>query len=139
MEYFFNVSLEINKRITKGFQEMILKGLQVTIKFEYFDRPTVLWYLHRYLRKVDCSSFVLCLLPALALPRVFLRQPLNVLTRQTRQAVCVINQSIFKYDVYGYLPLKALLSYDCSSRGFLLQPLAVLTRQVVCAINQSIV
>jgi hypothetical protein len=27
---------------------------------------------HRYLRKVDCSSFVMCLLLALAFPRVFL-------------------------------------------------------------------
>ncbi len=37
----------------------------------------------------------------LALSRVFLLQPLTVLTRQTRKAVCGINQSIFKYHVYG--------------------------------------
>jgi hypothetical protein len=35
----------------------------------------------------------MCPLLALALPRVFLQQPLTVLTRQSRQAV--INQSIF--------------------------------------------
>jgi hypothetical protein len=40
---------------------------------------------HR-LRKVDCSSFVLCLLQVLSLPRAFLRQPLTVLTRQTKHA-----------------------------------------------------
>jgi hypothetical protein len=28
--------------------------------------------IHRYPRKVDCSSFFMCLLLALALPRVFL-------------------------------------------------------------------
>jgi hypothetical protein len=44
-------------------------------------------------RKVDCSSFV-------EQARVFLQQPLTVLTKQTRQEVCAINQSIFKYDVY---------------------------------------
>ena len=27
--------------------------------------------IHRYLRKADCSNFVLCLLPTLALPRFF--------------------------------------------------------------------
>ncbi len=50
---------------------------------------------HRYLRKVDCSSFVMCQLLALPLPRAFLRQQLTVLTRQARQAVHAINQSIF--------------------------------------------
>ncbi len=45
--------------------------------------------------KVDGSGFVMCLLLALGLPRAFLQQPLTVLTRQTRQAVCAINQSIF--------------------------------------------
>jgi hypothetical protein len=38
----------------------------------------------------------MCLILAHALPRIFLRQPLTVLTRQTRQAVCAINQPIFK-------------------------------------------
>jgi hypothetical protein len=51
--------------------------------------------LHRYLRKEDCSSFVMNLLLALALLRVFLQQSLTVLTRQTRQVVCGIKKSIF--------------------------------------------
>ncbi len=55
-----------------------------------FFHPT-----HRYLRKVDWSSFVMCLLQVLALTGVFLWQPLTVLNRQTRQAERVINQSIF--------------------------------------------
>jgi hypothetical protein len=46
-------------------------------------------------RKVHCSSFVLCPLQALPFPKAFLWQPLTVLTIQTRQAVCPINQSIF--------------------------------------------
>jgi hypothetical protein len=50
---------------------------------------------HMYLRKVDCSSFGMCPLQALALPRVFLWRLLTVLTRQTRQVVRAINQSIF--------------------------------------------
>ncbi len=37
----------------------------------------------------------MCLLLALALPRVFLWQPLKELTRQTRQVVYAIKQSIF--------------------------------------------
>jgi hypothetical protein len=50
---------------------------------------------HMYLRKVDCLSFGMCPLQALALPRVFLWRLLTALTRQTRQAVRAINQSIF--------------------------------------------
>ncbi len=50
---------------------------------------------HRYLRKVDCSSFVMCPPQALSLPGVFLWQPPTVLTKQTRDAVDAINQSIF--------------------------------------------
>jgi hypothetical protein len=95
---------------------------------------------HRHPRKVDCSSFVMCLQLLLALPRFFLQWPLTVQTRQTRKAVRAINQSIFKYDVYGKshrYPRKV----DCSSfvmcpqlllalpRVFLWQPLTVLTRQ----------
>jgi len=45
------------------------------------------------LRNVDCSSFVMCLLLAMPLPRAFLWQPLAVLTRQIKQAVHAINQS----------------------------------------------
>jgi hypothetical protein len=51
--------------------------------------------MHRYLRKAECSSFIMCLLLVLPLPRVFLQEPQTVLTRQSRQAVCAINQSIF--------------------------------------------
>ncbi len=45
-------------------------------------------------KEIDCSSSVVC--PPLA-PRyqLFLLRPLTVLTRQTRQAVRVINKSIF--------------------------------------------
>jgi hypothetical protein len=53
------------------------------------------------LRKVDCSSFVLCLLLVLPLPRAFLWQPLTVLTRQTRQVYeSLIHLSFL--DVYGH-------------------------------------
>jgi hypothetical protein len=41
------------------------------------------------------ACFVMCLLQALALETGFLCQPLTVLTKQTRQSVCPINQSIF--------------------------------------------
>ncbi len=47
------------------------------------------------IRKVDCSSIVKWPLLVLALPGVFLWQPLTVLTRQTWQAVHTIDQSIF--------------------------------------------
>jgi hypothetical protein len=43
----------------------------------------------------------MCLLLELPLPRPFLLRLLTVLTRQTRQAVDPINQSIF-LDIYGY-------------------------------------
>jgi hypothetical protein len=49
---------------------------------------------HRYLRKVDCSSFVICLIQTLPLSRAFLWRPLTELTGQAKQAVCAINQSI---------------------------------------------
>jgi hypothetical protein len=63
--------------------------------FRYLWHQACLYLLHRYLRNLDCSSFVMCLLLALALPRVLLQQPLTVLTRQTMQAVHAIYQSIF--------------------------------------------
>jgi len=50
---------------------------------------------HRYLRKVDCSSYVMHPLLVLALSMVFLMQPLTVLTRQKRQVVCAINCLLF--------------------------------------------
>jgi hypothetical protein len=50
---------------------------------------------HRYLSEADCSSFGMCPQLALALQGYFLRQTLTVQIRQTRQAVCAINQSIF--------------------------------------------
>ncbi len=56
---------------------------------------------HRYLRKVDCSSFVMCPLLVLPLPRAFLQRLLTILTRRMRQALCVTNQSIFLNDVFG--------------------------------------
>jgi hypothetical protein len=58
---------------------------------------------HRYLRKSDCSSFVMCLLLALPLPKAFLWQPLTELTKQTRQAIHAFNQSIFLRFVPGKL------------------------------------
>jgi len=47
-------------------------------------------------------KFVMIPLQALPLPRGHLQRPLTVLTRQKRQAVHVINQSIF-VDVYALL------------------------------------
>jgi hypothetical protein len=62
-------------------------------------------------RKVDSSSFALCLLPAFALPRDFLRHPVRVLPRQMRQVVCDTNQSIYYYDVYGWRQYYLFWSY----------------------------
>jgi hypothetical protein len=56
---------------------------------------------HRCPRNVYCSSFVMCLLLALALPRVFLLWPLRVLTRQTRQAVNAISSLFFNMMSMG--------------------------------------
>ncbi len=50
---------------------------------------------HRYLRKVDCSSFVLSHATSACSSKRFLQRPLTVLTGQTRQAVRAINQYIF--------------------------------------------
>ncbi len=61
----------------------------------------LIWWLHRYIRKADCSSFVMCLLLALALLRVFLLWPLTVLIRPTRQAVCAIKQSFLNMMSMG--------------------------------------
>jgi hypothetical protein len=58
-------------------------------------RALVLCINHRYLKKVDCSSFVMCPLLTLPFQRAYLRQPLTVLTRQISQGVRAINQSIF--------------------------------------------
>ncbi len=106
---------------------------------------------HRYLRKVDCSSFFMCLLPVLPLPRAFMLQPQTVLNRQTRQAVCAINQSIFLRCLW--MRHRYLRKVDCSSfvmclilalplrRGFMLRPGILLnrqTRQAVCEIKQPI-
>ncbi len=62
---------------------------------------------HRFLRKIDSSSFVICLVLAFALTMVFLWQPLTVLTRQATQVVCSLIILSF-LDVYG-------LTYLCSS------------------------
>jgi hypothetical protein len=50
---------------------------------------------HRYLNKSTLLKFVMCRLLALPFPREFLQQPPTVLTRETRQAVHEIYQSIF--------------------------------------------
>ncbi len=50
---------------------------------------------HRYLKKSRLLKFLMCLLLALPFLRAFLWWPLTLLTRQTRQAVCAINQSVF--------------------------------------------
>jgi hypothetical protein len=50
---------------------------------------------HRYLRKADCSTFVFCLLLAVALPREFLGRPQIVIARQTMLVLCAIDHSIF--------------------------------------------
>ncbi len=68
--------------------------VQTTWPDKFWARHTVTSF-HRYLWKVDCSSFAMCLLLVLPLPRAFLRWPLRALIRQTRWAVCAINQSIF--------------------------------------------
>jgi hypothetical protein len=51
--------------------------------------------MHRYLRKVYWSSFVMCPLLVLALAMAFLRWTFTVLTTQISQAVRAINWSIF--------------------------------------------
>jgi len=53
--------------------------------------------IHRYLKNIDCLSFVVCLLQAphfLAFFLFFFLWPLTVLMEQTRQAVCAVKQSI---------------------------------------------
>jgi hypothetical protein len=50
--------------------------------------------LETHVRKVDSSSFALCLLPALALPRDFLRHPVRVLPHK-RDRWCVTLISLF--------------------------------------------
>ncbi len=50
---------------------------------------------HRYLKKSRFREIVMCWLLVLPFPRAFLQWPLTVLTRETRQAVHAINQSIF--------------------------------------------
>ncbi len=49
---------------------------------------------HRYLKKRKLVQFVTCRLLALPVPRAFLKRPPTVLTRETRQAIHAINQSI---------------------------------------------
>jgi len=61
----------------------------------FYDAFLALYFSHRYQRKINCLSIVMSLVQAFALPRVLLHQQLTVLTRQTRQAVHAINQSIF--------------------------------------------
>ncbi len=63
----------------------------------------------------------MCLLLALPLPRAFLWQPLTVLTRQTRQAVRPINQSVFLRCLCFTLMVHVHLRSLCtkSQRSFL--------------------
>jgi hypothetical protein len=63
--------------------------------------PTYLRCKHRYLKNIDCSSFVMCPLLAPHLPRHFwllflLLRPLTVLMNQTRQV-----SSLYYLDVCG--------------------------------------
>ncbi len=64
---------------------------------------------HRYLRKVDCSSFVKSPPLALALPRVFLQWPLRVQTRQTRQAIRAFKQYFFLNMMSMFLTVTAVV------------------------------
>ncbi len=50
---------------------------------------------NRYLKKSRLLKFVMCQLLALPFPGAFLQWPLTVLSRETRQAVRAINQSIY--------------------------------------------
>ncbi len=50
---------------------------------------------YRYLKKSSLLMFVMCWLLALPFPVAFLQWPLTILTREMRQAVHTINQSIF--------------------------------------------
>jgi hypothetical protein len=43
-----------------------------------------LWSTHRYLKNIDCLSFVMCLLLSMPLPMAFLWWPLTVLTKQNK-------------------------------------------------------
>ena len=52
--------------------------------------------------KIDCLSFVMCLLLVQLILASFLLQLFTVLMKQTRQAVCAVKQSIF-LDVYGHM------------------------------------
>ncbi len=69
------------------------------------DKLTALAHPHRCLKISRLLKF--CFVPATSvpLPRAFLQGPLIVPTRQTSQAVCAMNQSIF-LNVYAYHPTK---------------------------------
>ncbi len=57
---------------------------------------------------------------------VLLQRPLTVLVRQTRQAVHVINQSIFKYKVYANAAVVNCTPYNLQSTLTLSLPFTTL-------------
>ncbi len=67
----------------------------------------------KYLRKVVCSSFVMCMLLTLPLRKAFLQQPPTVLTRQTRQSVHAISHSIFLRSLWLVVTASCLGQKNC--------------------------
>ncbi len=71
---------------------------------------------HRYWKaKIDCLSFVMCLLLAqliIGFFFLFFAAAFTVLMKQTRQAVCTIKQSIF-LDVYGCSITTMFFFFSC--------------------------
>jgi hypothetical protein len=67
-------------------------------------------------QKIDCLRFVMCPLLALArIPSLFLMWPLTVLTKQTRQAVRTIKQSILLRCLWSYWILVSSFMTSCDS------------------------
>jgi hypothetical protein len=67
---------------------------------------------HRHLSNIDCLSFVMCPLLAPVFHGFFLLQPLTVLTKQTRQVVCAIKQSILLRCLWSELTIFILATFQ---------------------------
>ncbi len=97
--------------VTSQWQEYNFGGLPPllldlqTSKYPTLCKTTLKNVIHRYLKNIDCASFVMCPLLAPHLPVhfwLFSLQPKTVLMRQTRQTVHAINQPIFLRCLWYY-------------------------------------
>ncbi len=115
---------------------------------------------YRYIAQVskeniDCLRFVICpiLAPHFQLFYIFLLQPLLVLMRQTRQAVCAFNQSIFlrcqwirvgkiffayPTHIIFEIILRGRSSFIQTNSGILIDTVLLLANKIISAELQSI-